>query len=165
MTQPPHDIGYLDYGTSANRSPSSSRTGYGGAFGAGMSLPRQSQRPFDAPLGSSALYPADRLAGGYNPRGMDNMPQAGGMPGYMLDNGQAWNYNTSGAATVNGAINGPNRNRSVNRRAALPQVRHFGRESEISSRFVADKWLVELDRPQRSQHATFHAILFRGPQR
>ncbi|KAK7420602.1 Peptidyl-prolyl cis-trans isomerase pin4 [Neonectria magnoliae] len=123
MTQQPHDLGYMDYGTSNSRSPSSSRPNYGGAggFNAGMSLPRQSQRPFDnTPLGSSALYPADRLGGGgYNPRGMDNM--AGGMPGYMLDNGQAWNYNTSGVATVNGAVNGPGRQRSVNRRAALPQ--------------------------------------------
>ncbi|KAJ3503178.1 hypothetical protein NM208_g16570 [Fusarium decemcellulare] len=50
---------------------------------------------------------------------MDNM--AGGMQGYMLDNGQAWSYNTSGVATVNGAVNGPGRQRSVNRRAALPQ--------------------------------------------
>ncbi|KAK7414192.1 Peptidyl-prolyl cis-trans isomerase pin4 [Neonectria punicea] len=123
MTQQPHDLGYMDYGTSNSRSPSSSRPNYGGAggFNAGMSLPRQAQRPFDnTPLGSSALYPADRLGGGgYNPRGMDNM--AGGMPGYMLDNGQAWNYNTSGVATINGAVNGPGRQRSVNRRAALPQ--------------------------------------------
>lgn len=122
MSQQPHDMGYLDYGTSANRSPSSSRSNYAGAggFGAGMSLPRQSQRPFEAPLGSSALYPADRIGSAYNPRGMDNM--AGGMPGYMLDNGQAWNYNTNGVATVNGAVNGPGRQRNVNRRAALPQV-------------------------------------------
>lgn len=124
MTQQPHDLGYMDYGTSTSRSPSSSRPNYGGAagFNAGMSLPRQSQRPFDNnQLGSAALYPADRLGGGggYNPRAMDNMQ--GGMPGYMLDNGQAWNYNTSGAATVNGAVNGPGRQRNVNRRAALPQ--------------------------------------------
>lgn len=121
MTQQPHDMGYLDYGTSTSRSPSSSRPTYAAAgnFAAGLSLPRQSQRPFDAPLGSSALYPAERLGGGYNPRGMDSM--AGGMQGYMLDNGQAWNYNTSGVATVNGAVNGPGRQRSVNRRAALPQ--------------------------------------------
>ncbi|RSM03556.1 hypothetical protein CEP52_007326 [Fusarium oligoseptatum] len=107
MTQQPHDMGYLDYGTSTSRSPNSSRPAYAAAgnFAAGLSLPRQSQRPFDAPLGSSALYPAERLGGGYNPRGMDNM--AGGMQGYMLDNGQAWNYNTSGVATVNGAVNGP----------------------------------------------------------
>ncbi|KAI8724465.1 hypothetical protein NCS52_00015700 [Fusarium sp. LHS14.1] len=121
MTQQPHDMGYLDYGTSTSRSPSSSRPTYAAAgnFTAGLSLPRQSQRPFDAPLGSSALYPAERLGGGYNPRGMDGM--AGGMQGYMLDNGQAWSYNTSGVATVNGAVNGPGRQRSVNRRAALPQ--------------------------------------------
>lgn len=121
MSQQPHDMGYLDYGTSTNRSPSSSRSNYAsaGGFGAGMSLPRQSQRPFETPLGSSALYPADRLGSAYNPRGMENM--AGGMPGYMLDNGQAWNYNTSGVATVNGAVNGPGRQRNVNRRAALPQ--------------------------------------------
>ncbi|CAM1510590.1 Fc.00g009250.m01.CDS01 [Cosmosporella sp. VM-42] len=121
MTQQPHDLGYLDYSASSNRSPNSSRPGYGAAaaFASGLSLPRQSQRPFDAPLGSSALYPAERLGGGYNPRGMDNM--GGGMPGYMLDNGQAWNYNTTGVATVNGAVNGPGRQRNVNRRAALPQ--------------------------------------------
>jgi hypothetical protein len=47
---------------------------------------------------------------------------AGNMQGYMLDNGQAWNYNTNGIATVNGAVNGPGRQRNVNRRAALPQV-------------------------------------------
>ncbi|KAF7563348.1 hypothetical protein G7046_g779 [Stylonectria norvegica] len=123
MTQQnPHDMGYLDYNTSTSRSPNSSRPNYGGAggFNAGMSLPRQAQRPFDAPLGSSALYPAERLVGGYNPRGIDTM-SASGMPGYMLDNGQAWNYNTSGVATVNGAVNGGNRQRGVNRRAALPQ--------------------------------------------
>ncbi|KAF7548670.1 hypothetical protein G7Z17_g6904 [Cylindrodendrum hubeiense] len=114
MTQQPHDLGYMDYGTSTSRSPSSSRPNYGGAggFNAGMSLPRQSQRPFDNnQLGSAALYPADRIGGGgYNPRGMENMQ--GGMPGYMLDNGQAWNYNTSGVATVNGAVNGPGRQRN-----------------------------------------------------
>lgn len=128
MTQQSHDMGYLDYSSNNNRSPSTSRPGYATAgFGAGLSLPRQSQRPFDAPLGSSALYPAERLGGGgYNPRGMDTM--AGGMPGYMLDNGQAWNYNTSGVATVNGAVNGPGRQRNVNRRAALPQVRHFNHQ-------------------------------------
>ncbi|KAI5456564.1 hypothetical protein BGZ63DRAFT_417557 [Mariannaea sp. PMI_226] len=116
MTQQPHDLGYLDYGTSTSRSPNSSRPNFGAAGFAGMSLPRQSQRPFEAPLGSSALYPAERLGAGYNPRAMENM--AGNMPGYMLDNGQAWNYNTSGVATVNGA---PGQRRSVNRRAALPQ--------------------------------------------
>ncbi|KAH9234267.1 r3h domain-containing protein [Colletotrichum chrysophilum] len=112
-----HDM-YLDYSTPANRSPSSSR-GYGGSFQSGLSLPRQAQRPFDNGLGSSALFPSDRL--GYNPRAMDQM-SANGMPGgYMLDNNQAaWSYNAGGVATVNGAINGANRQRSVNRRAALP---------------------------------------------
>ncbi|CAG1964195.1 hypothetical protein SNK03_001871 [Fusarium graminearum] len=121
MSQQPHDMSYLDYGASNNRSPNS-RQNYAtaGGFSAGLSLPRQAQRPFDAPLGSSALYPADRIASGYNHRGMDNM--AGGMQGYMLDNGQAWNYNTNGVATVNGAVNGPGRQRNVNRRAALPQT-------------------------------------------
>lgn len=125
MSQQTHDMGYLDYNTGANRSPGSSRQNYGaGAFNSGMSLPRQAQRPFDNPLGSSALYPTDRAAGGYNPRGIDNMPPPGGMPGFMMDNNQSWNYNTaSGVATVNGAVHGPNRQRSVNRRAALPQVR------------------------------------------
>lgn len=123
MSQQPHDMGYLDYPTPASRSPTSSRQNYGGGFASGMTLPRQSQRGFDSALGSSALYPSDRISSGYNPRGMDNMPGPGGMPGgYMLDNGQSWNYNSVGVATVNGAVNGPNRQRSVNRRAALPQV-------------------------------------------
>lgn len=144
MTQQPHDMGYMDYNT-ASRSPSSSRPNYAAGFGAGMSLPRQSQRPFDAPLGSSALYPAERLGGGgggggYNPRGMDTM--AGGMPGYMLDNGQAWNYNTSGVATVNGAVNGPGRQRNVNRRAALPQVRHFAMNLDATQLIF---FILELD--------------------
>ncbi|GAO17590.1 hypothetical protein UVI_02050740 [Ustilaginoidea virens] len=53
---------------------------------------------------------------------MDTMTGPVGMSGgYMLDNGQSWNYNSIGVATVNGAINGPGRQRSVNRRAALPQ--------------------------------------------
>lgn len=43
----------------------------------------------------------------------------------MLDNSQAWNYNAGGVATVNGAMNGANRQRSVNRRAALPTVSFF----------------------------------------
>ncbi|KAF4589895.1 Nucleotide-binding, alpha-beta plait [Ophiocordyceps camponoti-floridani] len=122
MSQQPHDMGYLDYASPANRSPSSSRQNYGAAFAAGLSLPRQSQRPLDAPLGSSALYPNDRIPAGFNPRAMDSMPvNAAIHGGYMLDNGQAWNYSTAGVATVNGAVHGPNRQRSVNRRAALPQ--------------------------------------------
>ncbi|GAB0134520.1 hypothetical protein EsDP_00002887 [Epichloe bromicola] len=122
MSQQPHDMGYLDYTTPAARSPTSSRQNYGGGFSSGLTLPRQSQRPFDVHMGSSALYPSDRISGGYNPRAMDNMGGPGGMPGgYMLDNGQSWNYNSAGVATVNGAVNGPGRQRSVNRRAALPQ--------------------------------------------
>ncbi|TDZ39571.1 RNA-binding post-transcriptional regulator cip2 [Colletotrichum sidae] len=116
MSQQQHDM-YLDYAAPTNRSPSSSRA-YAGGFQSGLSLPRQAQRPFDNALGSSALFPSDRL--GYNPRAMDQM-SANGMPGgYMLDNSQAWNYNAGGVATVNGAMNGANRQRSVNRRAALP---------------------------------------------
>ncbi len=131
MAQQPHDMGYLDYSAANNRSPSSSRQPYGApGFNPGMSLPRQSQRHFDGPLGSSALYPSDRVAGGggggggggYNPRAMDTMSGGGGMPGYMLDGNQTWNYGASGAATVNGAVNGPNRNRNSNRRTPLPQV-------------------------------------------
>ncbi|PHH88611.1 hypothetical protein CDD83_7299 [Cordyceps sp. RAO-2017] len=123
MSQQPHDLGYLDYSSPANRSPGSSRQNYGGgAFASGLSLPRQTQRPFDAPLGSSALYPTDRITGAFNPRAMENMTLAAGMHGgYMLDNGANWSYNASGVATVNGNIHGPNRQRSVNRRAALPQ--------------------------------------------
>lgn len=125
MSQPQHDLSYLDYNTAPNRSPSSSRPNYGGSsgFGAGMTLPRQTGRPFEAPLGAPSLYPTDRATGGYNHRGMDNMMPPGGMPGYGMDsNSPAWNYNASGVATINGAVNGPNRQRSVNRRAAIPQV-------------------------------------------
>ncbi|RCI16187.1 hypothetical protein L249_3103 [Ophiocordyceps polyrhachis-furcata BCC 54312] len=123
MSQQPHDMGFMEYVSPANRSPSSSRQNYGSAFASGLSLPRQSQRPLDAPLGSSVLYPPDRMLGGINPRAMDNMavnPAIHG--GYMLDNGQTWNYSTTGVATVNGAVLGPNRQRSVNRRAALPHT-------------------------------------------
>ncbi|KFG82227.1 putative R3H domain protein [Metarhizium anisopliae] len=123
MSQQPHDMGYLDYTGHASRSPTSSRQNYGAGFASGLTLPRQPQRPFDVPLGSSALYPSDRIGSGYNPRAIDSMSGHGGMPGgYMLDNGQSWNYNSVGVATVNGAMNGPNRQRSVNRRAALPQT-------------------------------------------
>jgi hypothetical protein len=125
MAQQPHDMSYLDYNAANNRSPSSSRQPYGApAFNPGLSLPRQTQRPFDGPLGSSALYPSDRVgAGTYNPRAMDTMSGGAAMPGYMLDGNQTWNYGASGAATVNGAVNGPNRNRNSNRRTPLPQVR------------------------------------------
>ena len=113
-------MSYLDYSQSASRSPGS-RNYSGAGFASGLSLPRQTQRPFDAPLGTSALY-GDRSGGGFNSRGMDTMG-ASNVHSYMLDNTQqAWNYGGSGAATVNGAMNGPNRQRSVNRRAALPQV-------------------------------------------
>lgn len=124
MTQQPHDMSYLDYNSGSNRSPSSSRQQYGGGapgFNAGMSLPRQAQRPFDGPLGSSSLYSSDRHNLGYNGRGMDTISGAG-VPSYMLEGNHGWNYGASGAATVNGAVNGPNRSRSVNRRGALPQV-------------------------------------------
>lgn len=118
---------YLDYSTPANRSPNSSRPGYpgAGAFQPGLSLPRQPQRPFDMPLGSSALYSTDRLQSGYNPRVHDQMGQATGLPptGYLLDAGQGgWNYGPASVATVNGAMNGASRQRNVNRRAALPSV-------------------------------------------
>ncbi|KAM4060790.1 r3H domain-containing protein [Hirsutella rhossiliensis] len=118
-----HDLGYLDYSSPANRSPSSRQNYAGGAaFASGLSLPRQAQRPFDAPLSSSALYPTERIPAGFNPRALDSMAAAAGMHGgYMLDNGQTWNYSTAGVATVNGAMHGSNRQRSVNRRAALPQ--------------------------------------------
>ncbi len=124
MAQQPHDMSYLDYNSGTNRSPSTSRQQYGGGapgFNAGLSLPRQAQRPFEAPLGSSALY-SDRHNPGYNARGMDTI-SGGAVPSYMLDGNQGWTYSASGAATVNGAVNGPNRSRSVNRRGALPQVR------------------------------------------
>ena len=117
MSQQHHDLGYLDYNAPTNRSPGSSRQPYGApGFAAGMSLPRQAQRPFDGPLGSSALY--DRSVSGYAPsRGIDTMSPAA--PSYMLDNGQSWNYNSSGAATVNGV---PGRGKSLGRRGVLPQV-------------------------------------------
>ncbi|KAK5992050.1 RNA-binding post-transcriptional regulator cip2 [Cladobotryum mycophilum] len=118
MTQQPHDMTYLDYSAPANRSPNSSRQNYAtSGFASGLSLPRQSSRHFD---GSSSLYPTERIAGGYNPRAIDTMTGAGGMPGYMLDNNQSWSYNATGVATVNGAVHGPGGRRSVNRRAALP---------------------------------------------
>lgn len=126
MSQQPHDMGYLDYGSlPPNRSPSSSRQPFSGApgFPSGLSLQRQPHRPFESPLGSSALFPSDRVGGGYNHRMQEGMGNTGGMPGYMLDASQTWNYGAGGgAATVNGAVNGPGRQRSVNRRAALPQV-------------------------------------------
>jgi hypothetical protein len=53
---------------------------------------------------------------------MDTIGGGGGMPGYMMDNNQSWSYNGSGVATVGGAVHGPGRQRSVNRRAALPTV-------------------------------------------
>ncbi|PNP55925.1 hypothetical protein THARTR1_03862 [Trichoderma harzianum] len=119
MAQQPHDMTYLDYGTATNRSPSSSRQNYSN-FASGLTMPRQNQRPFDAPLPSSGLYSTDRLASSYGSRGMDTIGGAGGMPGYMMDNNQSWSYNGSGVATVGGAVHGPGRQRSVNRRAALP---------------------------------------------
>ena len=124
MSQQPHDVGYLDYNASSNRSPSSSRQPYGApGFGVGMSLPRHSQRHFDSPLGSSALYQSDRVPTAFNPRGMDSMSP--GVPSYMLDSSQPWNYSTSGAATISGALNGPNRQRTMGRRGVIPQVRYF----------------------------------------
>lgn len=124
MAQQPHDMSYLDYGTATNRSPSSSRQNYSN-FASGLTMPRQTQRPFDAPLPSSGLYSSDRLASSYGSRGMDTIGGAGGMPGYMMDNNQSWSYNGSGVATVGGAVHGPGRQRSVNRRAALPTVCSF----------------------------------------
>ncbi|KAG6009461.1 hypothetical protein E4U21_002376 [Claviceps maximensis] len=122
MSQQPHDMGYLDYPIPTGRSPTTSRQNYGVGFASGLTLPRQSQRPFDVHMGSSALYSSDRISGGYNPRALENMAGPGGIPsGYMLDNGQSWNYNSAGIATVSGAVNGPGRQRNVNRRAALPQ--------------------------------------------
>ncbi|KOS23256.1 RNA-binding post-transcriptional regulator cip2 [Escovopsis weberi] len=103
MTQQPHDMTYLDYTSPANRSPSS-RQGYGSSgFSSGLSLPRQTSRPFESPIGSSSLYPTERIGTGYNPRVMDTMSSAGGMPGYLLENNQPWTYNATGVATVNGA--------------------------------------------------------------
>ncbi|KAG5940548.1 hypothetical protein E4U53_007578 [Claviceps sorghi] len=122
MSQQPHDMGYLDYAAPSGRSPPSSRQTYGVGFASGLTLPRQSQRPFDVHLGSSALYSSDRISGGYNPRALETLGGTGGMPSaYMLDNGQSWNYNSASIATVSGAVNGPGRQRNVNRRAALPQ--------------------------------------------
>ncbi|TFA97531.1 RNA-binding post-transcriptional regulator cip2 [Trichoderma ghanense] len=119
MAQQPHDMSYLDYGTAPNRSPSSSRQNYAN-FPSGLTMPRQTQRPFDAPLPSNALYSTDRLASSYGSRAMDTVGAASSMPTYMMDNNQSWSYNASGVATVGGAVHGPGRQRSVNRRAALP---------------------------------------------
>ncbi|KAL2755356.1 hypothetical protein ACRALDRAFT_2027126 [Sodiomyces alcalophilus JCM 7366] len=114
-----HDM-YLDYSVPPNRSPNASRP-YPAASGfhSGLSLPRQTQRPFDPPLGSSALYSTDRLAS-YSQRPMDQMPQSAMSAAYMTDAGQPWSYNPAGVATVNGAMNGTSRQRSVNRRVPLP---------------------------------------------
>ncbi|KAK1239356.1 hypothetical protein MKX07_008844 [Trichoderma sp. CBMAI-0711] len=119
MAQQPHDMSYLDYGTAPNRSPSSSRQNYAN-FPSGLTMPRQTQRPFDAPLPSNALYSTDRLASSYGSRAMDTVGAPSSMPTYMMDNNQSWSYNGSGVATVGGAVHGPGRQRSVNRRAALP---------------------------------------------
>ncbi|KAH7347462.1 RNA-binding post-transcriptional regulator cip2 [Plectosphaerella cucumerina] len=121
MSQQQHDM-YLDYSAPPNRSPSSSRPylGGGGGFQSGLSLPRQSQRPFDAPLGSSALYANDRHASGYNQRAMDQLGQQGVMQGGFMPDSPQWSYNPGGVATVNGAMNGGNRQRSVNRRVPIP---------------------------------------------
>ncbi|KAL6877739.1 hypothetical protein HDV57DRAFT_518601 [Trichoderma longibrachiatum] len=119
MAQQPHDMSYLDYGTAPNRSPSSSRQNYAN-FPSGLTMPRQTQRPFDAPLPSNALYSTERLASSYGGRAMDNVGAPSSMPTYMMDNNQSWSYNGSGVATVGGAVHGPGRQRSVNRRAALP---------------------------------------------
>lgn len=119
-----HDI-YLDYSVPPNRSPNASRPyPAASAFHSGLSLPRQTQRPFDPPLGSSALYSADRLVGSYGQRPMDQMPQSALSGAYMTDAGQPWSYNPGGVATVNGAMNGTSRQRSVNRRVPLPTVRN-----------------------------------------
>lgn len=85
-------------------------------------MPRQTQRPFDAPLPSNGLYSSDRLASSYGNRAMDTISGGGAMPGYMMDNGQTWNYNGANVATVGGNVHGSQRQRSVNRRAALPTV-------------------------------------------
>ncbi|KAH0496156.1 hypothetical protein TgHK011_003535 [Trichoderma gracile] len=119
MAQQPHDMSYLDYGSAPNRSPSSSRQNYAN-FPSGLTMPRQTQRPFDAPLPSNALYSTDRLASSYGSRAMDTVGAPSSMPTYMMDNNQSWGYNASGVATVGGAVHGPGRQRSVNRRAALP---------------------------------------------
>lgn len=138
MAQQPHDMTYLDYGTATNRSPSSSRQNYAN-FASGLTMPRQNQRPFDAPLPSGGLYSADRLASSYGSRAMDNIGGAGGMPGYMMDNNQSWNYNGSGVATVGGAVHGSGRQRSVNRRAALPSVCLFPTATQSKDIVLTEK--------------------------
>lgn len=167
MSQQQHDM-YIDYSAPPNRSPESSRP-YGGAggFQSGLSLPRQTQRPFDPPVGSSGLYPQDRLGAGYNQRGMDQMPQQGGMPGgYMGDNGQPWAYNPAGVATVNGAMNGTSRQRSVNRRVPIPtvstthsfpQYSHSPREYWPRVGLTNLPGIAELDRPRKHGNALRHA--------
>lgn len=163
MAQPPQDLSYLDYGAPPNRSPSS-RPSYTGAFGGGLSLPRQTQRPFDPPMGSTALYPSDRH-GGYHPRGMDNMNNGGGMPSYLLDNNhQHWSQGGSGVATVNGAVNGPSRQRSVGRRAALPQVGTTRCRLDRQNVGVKLTYLTELDRSRRYGVVLQHAGLPKRPQ-
>ena len=147
MSQQPQELGYHEYGAPSNRSPGS-RPNYTNAFGPGLTLPRQSQRPFDSPLGSAALYPSDRAApGGGYPRGIDPMAPPQGMPNYLMENSQQpWNYNSSGVATVNGAVNGPSRQRSVNRRAALPQVCFVSLRGVRFALIALPTHVTELDR-------------------
>ncbi|PKS05601.1 hypothetical protein jhhlp_008119 [Lomentospora prolificans] len=124
--QRPNEM-YMDFPHPTSRSPSSSRTPYSHpAFPNGFSLPRHSQRPFDSPLGSSALYSNDRVTpGGYTLRaGMDQMSSVPGLAGgYMLDNNQSWAYNANNVATISGPLNGGGaRQRGGNRRTALPST-------------------------------------------
>ena len=123
--QLPNDL-YMDYPHPTSRSPNSSRPAYPhSGFPSGFSLPRNTQRPFDSSAGTSPLYPTDRVSPAYGMRGgMDQMSSVQGLPGgYMLDNNQNWAY---GANTINGPLNGASRQRSTNRRGALPSVSRPG---------------------------------------
>jgi hypothetical protein len=53
---------------------------------------------------------------------MDQLGQQGVMQGGFMPDSPQWSYNPGGVATVNGAMNGGNRQRSVNRRVPIPTV-------------------------------------------
>ncbi|KKA29871.1 hypothetical protein TD95_004980 [Thielaviopsis punctulata] len=127
---PPHDI-YVDYHSQLpppSRSPNSSRPSPSqyaapGFTSATMTLPRHTQRPYET-LGSAALY-GDQLSNGYRTMdhlaGSNSVSPASSNMAYGFDNANAnsWAYNGN-VATINGALNGASRQRSVGRRSALP---------------------------------------------
>ncbi|KAH8884921.1 hypothetical protein GQ53DRAFT_374787 [Thozetella sp. PMI_491] len=125
MNQQQHDNMFAAYGAypvaNPNRSPSSGRQGYNtSSLSAGN---RINQRQLDSlgHLPPSSLYASEDRFGSYDGAFRNtrmHAPQAFG-DSFMMNNNQAWGYN-SGAATVNGAMGDGGRLRSSNRRGALP---------------------------------------------